>query len=63
MTAAFKEGDAVMTEHDEPATIYMLLPNGTHAVLLMVDQFMPDGGAAFRTVECATLTKRKRVSP
>jgi hypothetical protein len=53
----FKEGDRVVTELGEPATIYVLHPNGTHAVLTMTDQFMKDGGQALRTVDLATLKK------
>lgn len=56
MTAAeLKEGDRVLTSKHEPATIYMLLPDGQQCVLQMRDQFMPDGGVAFRTVEVASL--------
>jgi hypothetical protein len=50
------EGTKVRTEQGEPATIYMVLPDESHAVLTMADQFMKDGGAAFRTVPLNSLT-------
>jgi hypothetical protein len=52
-----KEGDKVTTEQGEPAKVYMLLPDGEHAVLTMTTQFMPDGGQAFRTVPVASLRR------
>jgi hypothetical protein len=48
-------GAAVRTVRGEPAHVYMLAPDGVHAVLVMDDQFMPDGGQAFRTVRIDSL--------
>lgn len=53
-----QEGAKVLTEQGEPATVYMVLGNGSHlCVLTMDDQFMPDGGQAFRTVPVDSLRK------
>jgi hypothetical protein len=56
-----KEGDRVRTAQGEPATVYMLHPTEPVCVLEMADQFMPDGGAALRTVETSSLTKERGV--
>jgi hypothetical protein len=56
--SAPKEGTKVLTAQGEPATVYMVLPDGEHCVLQMDDQFMPDGGVAFRTVPVESVTRR-----